>query len=101
MNYRQKCKRNGEWIYYKELGNAAIYAQCLNCNFGYPCYMSENDDWLKIVPAKPYKYCPSCGLKMHLYDKKMVYLIDENRIIIKYRDYENGFGGDKWHDMEE
>lgn len=81
MNYRQKCKLKGEWAYVKYKGDAAIYAVCQNCGFTYACYKTkrnEDGSWaFATEPEKPYKYCPCCGLKMHLFNGNEIYKIDK------------------------
>lgn len=98
MNKRQKAKRKGEWMYIRKKYDSAIRAICRNCWYSYSCFELLEKSLFSVVPAVPHKYCPNCGLKMHLYDEKMVYMIDEEGIIIKYRDYNNGLE-DKWHDF--
>lgn len=77
MNYRQKCKINGEWAFIKYKGDAAIYAVCQNCGFTQHGAYKDLGNF-KMVPAidKLYKYCPNCGLKMHLFNGEEVYKLD-------------------------
>ena len=80
MNYRQKCKIKGEWAFVKYKGDYAIYAVCQNCGFiQHDVYENKRppSQGFIIVPCidKLYRYCPSCGLKMHLFDGERVYKV--------------------------
>ena len=74
MNYRQKCKTNGKWAFVKYKGDGAIYAACQNCGYTYASYQEDKNR--KILPKKPHKFCPNCGLKMSLFNEMEVYKID-------------------------
>lgn len=54
----------------------AIYVECQNCGFVQDRVydMDITSEGFVITPnsKKFYKYCPNCGLKMHLFDGKRV-----------------------------
>lgn len=76
----------GKWAFVKYNGDMAIYASCQNCGYTYSCYKNKQRDdpsdgtpkkyWTKCVPGKPYKFCPSCGLKMSLLNGEDVYNVE-------------------------
>lgn len=99
MNYRQKSKVFGKWRYIRQYGNAAIYAQCHNCGYTYPCYYTDPKNHFAITPKEPYKYCPDCGLKMSLYNGKVAYMVNDDRIIVKIRDYSLGIENSSWEEI--
>lgn len=75
MNYRQKCKVKGKWAFVKYKGDAAIYAVCQNCGFVQHGVYTMNELQITVNTSKCYKYCPSCGLKMSLYNGDHVYKV--------------------------
>ena len=84
MNYRQKCKLHGAWAFIKFKHDSGLYAACQNCGFiqsgVYDWVKCDANDWNKIMkvhPKKCYRYCPQCGLKMHLYNGDTIYKVDE------------------------
>ena len=73
MNYRQKCKQKGEWAFAKYKGDSAIYAVCQNCGFIQHGVYDMDGLKTKVNANKCYKFCPGCGLKMHLFNGEEVY----------------------------